>query len=323
MEAGTINETILRRSVTKHIRKHNKQLLSGTGAGDDYAAVVLENKSLICTEGWGRTPFFAWQKAMNNMWVSGGQPVGVRLSLMLPCDIEESDIKAYMLEFNKMADEEKLQIMGGNTRVDSCYAKPSFLVCVTGFSTVCKRRVKDIRPGFHIVMTKYTGILGNDIIVEKRKQFLKTRLSESYIEDGYFGPQLYSIEREAAIGSAAEDVYYIHDASTGGLYGALWKLAAAVNKGIIVNHFDIPIKQHTIEFCEMLNINPYMIDGTGSLLMVARDGDSLCRELIYNGIPARVIGQISDDNDKVISLGSDRDKRYLTPGMSDELYKIF
>jgi hydrogenase maturation factor len=39
-----------------------------------------------------------------------------------------------------------------------------------------------------------------------------------------------------------------------------------------------------------------------------------------NGIPASVIGRITDGNDRVIVNGDE--KRYLEPPKSDELYKV-
>lgn len=323
METGTINEMVLTRSITKHIRKHNRKLLSGTKVGDDYSSIDFEDKTLICTEGWGKTPFYAWQKAMNNMWVSGGQPEGVRLAFLLPCSVDENAIKSYMSEFNRLADAENIQIMGGNTVVDYCYNAPTFMVNVMGISIGYSRRLKNINPGAQIVMTKYTGILGNDMIVDSKRGTLGKRLPLSYIEDGYFGSQMYSIKKEAAIGAVRDDVYYMHDISTGGLYGALWQLASALNKGVDVNHYDIPIKQHTIEFCEIMNLNPYMMDGTGAALMVTDDGEGLCKNLAKNHIPACVIGKITRDKNRIIRMGNGYDKRFLNPYLGDEINKIF
>lgn len=322
MEQGTLNELVLSRSVTKHIRKHNKNLEQGTGIGDDYTRVRTDKTGLVWSDGCGSVPSLAWCKAMNNFFVSGATPLGVRILAMLPEDIEESSIKEYMREFNFLADKSLVQIMGGNTKISNSYKRPSFSVSVLGVAGEYTPRPGKCRAGFQVVMTKYAGIYGNDIMIEKKQDVLAKRLSGEYISGGYFGEQMYSVVKEASIALRQPDnIYYMHDVSYGGVYGALWQMGLKLAKGVCIDHYKIPIRQETIEFSEIFDINPYMLEGTGSLLIVAEDGEKVVKSLDEMGIHSEVIGELTDGKDRYITLGQNGEKRFLAPVKGDEIYK--
>lgn len=365
MEKGSINELVLTRSVTKHIKKINKALEMGTGVGQDYARVnmskvqgspltdhdIKTDTAIIITEGVSNNPELAWIKAMNNFYVSGGKPVAVRIVALLPDDTKESMIKEYMSCFNRLAEEEKVQIAGGHTQVNSCYREPSFVVTVNGMSGEYRPDRRGIAVGSEIVMSGYTGMLGTDLIIHARKEELLTRFSKGYVEESLPWNNSYSIRRAAEL--AAEQtgdtrVLYMHDISCGGVYGALWQLGSYIGKGISVGHFSIPIRQETIEYCEFFGLNPYMLEGTGALLMVVApgQGEKLVDILSGENIFAKVIGHVENNNEKMVFLGEaasvktmdkenpheavffkdDKDRyierRCLSPVRGDEIYKV-
>lgn len=323
MKAGTLGELNLVRSVIKHIRRHNKSLVKGAGVGNDAACVRISDtdKYIFQTEAVSETPYIAWTKAMNNLAASGGNPVGVRLTALLPENVREPFIKQYMAEFNKLADESETQIMGGHTETGRAYAYPSFVVGVTGTSDAYIQDVKSIVPGDEIVMTKYAGLMGTDIIARSHIDSLTTRYAESYVRGAFFDRELYSVRKEAQI--AHDDTFgikYMHDVSHGGVYGALWQLGAGTGHGIVADNSKIPIRQETIEVCEFFNINPYMLDGTGSLLMVAKHGEAVVQCLNDMGINAEIIGNVTESKERIVNTGTE--KRFLTPISGDEIYKV-
>ena len=83
------------------------------------------------------------------------------------------------------------------------------------------------------------------------------------------------------------------------------KLSAGVEIGLKA----IPIRQETVELSEYLDVNPYTMPSAGSLLIVAEDGAAMVQVLEDAGIPAAVIGKVTDNKDKV--LLNDTERRYL------------
>lgn len=324
MEQGTLGELYLTRSVTKHIRKHNKAVRIGAGVGKDYSLFETEGECIISTEAVGESPYMAWVKALNNFYTSGGEIAGARVCYMLPTDIEESQLKTHAAEFNSLADQAGIQIIGGNTRVSSAYNKASFLVEAMGHVSEQQALCHKAESDYHIVMAGFTAVLGTNLIIDYKREELKSRFAESYIKEGEF-PHEYSIRSMVdAIKPVLDEagVVYMHDVSYGGVYGALWQLGEALRLGINVDHRSIPIKQETIEICNYFDLNPYMLEGTGALLMAARDGEAIVDAMNMVGIKASVIGRMTQNKDRIVVLNSEGEKRFLSPVKGDEIYKV-
>lgn len=338
MELGTLNELVNTRSVIKHVRKHNKDMKQGVGTGNDFSLCG----DMVSCEGVSCNPYIAWTKAMNNFAVSCAKPVGVRLVMLLPESVSEADIKLYMKEFNSLADEEDIQILGGHTEVGPSYNKASFVVTVFGVAA-CEtgedytHNIKNIAPGDRIIMLGYAGLMGTDIIARSKKDELVKRFAYSYIEGAYFNKEEYAIRDKVRflIDTFGKDVLYMHDVSHGGIYGALWQLGVKIKHGININHACIPIKQETVEISEFFDINPYMLDGTGAVIAVIRgglkegeDGAAYGEECEVaasgEGFPAAIIGKVTEDNNKVVMLGDvkEPEQRFLSPIKGDEIYKV-
>ena len=83
------------------------------------------------------------------------------------------------------------------------------------------------------------------------------------------------------------------------------KLAEKGNIGIEVDLKKIPVRQETIEICEVLGVNPYELYGAGALLIVSDKGNQLLHELEKEQIPATIIGKITEENGKVILNGEE------------------
>ena len=324
MEQGTLGELYLTRSVTKHIRKHNKAVAVGTGVGKDYSMVKASQDLMVISEGVAETPYIAWAKAMNNFACSCGDVAGVRVSYMLPDTVEETMLKEYAGLFNALADANGIQIIGGNTRVSSAYVRASFLVEVVGTISRDDAITFKAKSDYDIVMVGYTGVLGTNLILDGKREQLRERFASSYIEGCRFSEEEYLISPMVEmIKSIAKDtdVVYIHDVSYGGVYGALWQLGVALNLGVQINHKSIPVKQETIELCNYFDINPYMLEGTGACFVVARDGEQLVHFLKQSGAVAEVVGKLTQNKDRVVLINDD-EKRFLAPVKGDEIYKV-
>lgn len=342
MEQGSLGELYLTRSVIKHIRKHNKSVATGSGVGKDYSMVKTHSQWTVLSESVAATPYIAWTKAMNNLYVSGGNVAGARVTYLLPKDVQEEQLKEYSASFNSLADDAGIQIIGGHTAVSGAYKKATFVVEALGETSDELKLTGKAKPGYQVVMAGYTAMLGTNLIISNRYEELTDRFATSYVEGGRFKgePDCYSVEAIVKVAMELKckaELCYMHDISHGGVYGALWQTGEALNLGIKVNHCAIPIKQETVEFCNYYDINPYMLEGTGALILVARDGESLTEALKKAGISAEVVGVLTDHKERAVELttagmgeiphmmtcGAGKiEKRFLTPVKGDEIYKV-
>lgn len=337
MDKGSLSERYLTRSVLKHIQKQkqigklsdgsfvsdNSTLLTGmvTGAvGNDYACIG----DTVSADGYSEIPKLAWIKAMNNLSCSGGVGCSARIVMLLPAHEKESHIKEYMETFNELAKIYNVQISGGHTQLTEGVASAQFIVTALGNRMRSFASKKEICEGLDIIMTKDTGLYGTNVMLATRPEELATRFAASYLKESVVDERLYSVVDEARLlceRLAVDDLFYLHDISTGGIYRALWQLGTWTAKGFLIDHYKISIRQETIELAEFFNVNPYMIDGTGSLLAIVRDGESVVGLLEASGIKASVIGQLTEQKEKIIDCpGGSR--RCMVPASEDDLYKI-
>ncbi len=85
----------------------------------------------------------------------------------------------------------------------------------------------------------------------------------------------------------------------------------------------VPIRQETIEICEILDVNPYKLlsGGRGYSYRYSMAGDALVQELRSGmGMMAAVIGQTNAGNDRMLYCNGNG--RYLERPAKDEIYKI-
>lgn len=327
MKTGKVPESILKRSVLKQIKKNKAEVIKGAAVGTDCAFVHMEGSltgmgvASAADEGI-KTAAHAIYRASNNLAAEGIRAVAVTLHLMLPPQYEEADLKELMKQAQTCADALELQIAGGQTEVLPHLTGP--VVSVSAIGTPMAGLQGDdgkqrALTGSHIVMSKWTGISGTSLLANQKESKLKEQYPEYFVKAAQSLEQYYSVMGEAAV-AVKSGVSFMHDVAGGGVFGALWELGESLGSGLTVSLKKIPVKQETIEVCEFFDINPYELRSDGSLLMVAEDGYTLCDILIQAGIPATVIGEITDSNDKIIM--NDDEKRFLEPPKGDELYKI-
>lgn len=326
METGSIEELKLTRSVIKHVKKNDKALIQGPGVGNDFAAYKLFEGTLVCSEAVATNIYIAWVKAINNIVAAGVKPFGARITMLIGKESEEQLIKKYMSISNELAEKYNIQILGGHTQISSIYTKDSFCVTMYANSENIVQNLNKIKPGCDIVMAGYTGCMGADLIAKSKELKLCERFARSYIQEQKIEEKEYCLIDMLDVIGQQDDIYYMHDISTAGVYGALWQMGVRIKNGFEIDHSYIPIKQGTIEISEYFDINPYMLDGTGALLVVTDNGNALVEQFEDNNIIAAVIGKVTDNNDKIIMYPdaeySKIEKRFLTPPKGDEIYKV-
>ena len=175
-------------------------------------------------------------------------------------------------------------------------------------------------PGMDVIVTGYVGLEGTAILANEKRAELETRFSKAFIDKSaaYIDHISTAMEAASAIGAG---VAAIHDASQGGIFGALWDMAEASGIGLDIDLKKLPIRQDTIEISEFFDINPYKLLSGGSLIIIAADGTRVVRELEKTGQNAVIVGATTDSNDRVLISGEER--RFLETAQTDEIYKVF
>ena len=311
MRPGKFSESVLKRSVLKQIKTKREEVSRGAEVGEDCAFFSFDKKegSLITTAPIIVDEFESIAPQLtaivNNVAAAGGEPVGVVVSVILPDKILESVVQRLSGEMERACHNLNLQIAGGNTLISKAVKNPILNVTVIGKKeVVLHQNFHDYKAGQDILLTKYVGLAGTAILSKMEQSKLEERLPSYIVENGILLEKEISVLPESRIAMEV-GVTGMHDVSRGGIFSALWELAEKGNVGIEVDLKKIPVRQETIEICEVLGVNPYELYGAGSLLIVTDKGNQLLYELEKQQIPAAIIGKITEENGKVILNGEE------------------
>ena len=257
---------------------------------------------------------------LNDLASAGAEPVGVMLTILLPEQAQETDLKQMMGQIEKACAQANVQIMGGHTEVTRAVNQPIVNVCGVGKVKIGRLvSTAGAKPGDDILATKWIGLEGTSILAKEKEQELLGRYPKELVKVAQEFAQYLSVLPEAAV-AMESGVSAMHDVTEGGIFGALWELAESSGVGLEIDLKKIPVKQETIEVCEFFNINPYELISSGCMLMASPDGNTLVRKLNKAGIHAAVIGKATTGNDRI--LRNEEEQRFLEPPKTDELYKI-
>jgi len=167
-------------------------------------------------------------------------------------------------------------------------------------------------------VTKWVALEGTSILAAEKEEMLKEHLPAELVKEAREFSKYLSVVPDA---KCAMDVGVsaMHDVTEGGIFGALWEIAEASGVGLEIDLKKIPIRQETIEVCEVFDINPYMLISSGAMLIATDYGSRLVEELKKAGIHSAIVGFATEGNDGVIVNGDE--KRFLEPPKTDELFR--
>lgn len=318
MQIGKISETVLKRSVLKHITYKSRNLVQGPAAGESFGRLAAgERKHLIAVavsvkgnaELAGKRAFY---RMANDMAAAGGRLAGMLITLYLPAAGRESMLKTVMDELAELSLAHQVDILGGHTEVLEELSEPVFSLAGTGFAgEETNVRSGNLKPGFDLVMTKWAGQSGAaELVRGEGRRGLRLRFTDDFLDRAADGVQAMScaVDAEFAIAQGAAALSSVGEK---GVFGALWEMGEASGTGIRVDLKKIPIRQETIEICEYFDRNPYLIASDGVLLAGTPDGARLVEGFEGEGISAAVIGTVTDGRDRVIINGEET--RFLVP----------
>ena len=343
MHTGKLSVNAMKRSVLGQIRTKREEVLSGAGIGRDCAtfsfgqgknaAVCVQEAALsMGQEGGDAGPGASLTgenagipledlivKCTNNLAAGGACPVAVMPVLLLPRTMEESRIRALMTRAGEKCAELSVELAGGQTRITAAVSAPLAAVTAYGIARGEDHTVTAAAPGQDIVLSKWAGLQGTAYIAKSCRERLLERYPAWLVEEAAGFDRYLSVLPEAR--AACEfGVCAMHDASEGGILGALWELAEGAGTGLSLDLRKIPLRQETVEVCEYCGANPYELMAGGCLIMTAWDGDGLVGALNAAGIPAAAAGKLTRGNDRILTNGEEI--RYLDRPQRDGIYHI-
>lgn len=182
-----------------------------------------------------------------------------------------------------------------------------------------------LTPGDEILVAGAVALEGTSIIAEAEKEKLGKLFSPGFLYN------CRSVLKDYGTGDPADEesvwttakkagASALFALGEGGFLSGLWKMAEASSVGLEADLRKVPIRQETIEVCEVFDINPYRLCSGGAVLIGIRGGEALVQELRRKGFMAEIIGQANSGNDRLLYSGGNA--RYLDRPTEDEIRKV-
>ena len=320
MKTGKLPLKLLNKYVfdpLKNLPARSETLLR-PGPGEDCAVLEIPEQILISvdpiTGAASDIGYLAVHINANDIAASGGEPVGIMLTVLLPPSADENILDEIMSGVFCAAAETGIDLLGGHTEVTDAVQRPIVSAAIIGragkaIATSCAI------PGDALVMTKFAGLEGTVIIAGEQPEIAKKL---GVYESTMARRSEISVLREAAI-AVEFGVSAMHDITEGGVLGACYEMAESSGNGVLLELDEVPLLEETRLLCGEFGLDPYALMSSGSLLISVSDGEVLAARLNEAGIPAKVIGRITKGGKKYRQNGTEYE---LPEPRSDELYKI-
>jgi hydrogenase expression/formation protein HypE len=326
LKSGKLSTDMLRKGIIDRIRLKRPEVLVHSDIGRDCSIIQYDTECCVLssdpiTGSDSHMGYLAVHINCNDIAASGVEPIGIMVTILAPEGSSEQQIFDVMDEINSTAESLNVEVLGGHTEVTDAVNKMVVSVTAVGKGTADGYiTTSGAHDGDSIIVTKSVGLEGMSIIARKYEHYLRKILSGGIVENAKKFIDMISVSREGIIGGRM-GATCMHDATEGGLLGAVWEIAEASRKGFEIFKEAVPIKEETQKICSILNIDPLKLISSGMMVITTKNKDELLNELSVNGINAACIGSIVEDkNRKVLVSGGTEEN--VEPPRTDELFNI-
>jgi hydrogenase expression/formation protein HypE len=156
------------------------------------------------------------------------------------------------------------------------------------------------QPGDRVVVTKGAAIEATALFAATFPDRLAKGVGKEITAaaDRLFEQMTVVPEARVAAGYGLRDrgVTAMHDATEGGVLGALSELASASNVGLHIDLDEVPVRPEVRVVCDHVGIDPYSSISEGTLIATVRPqhADGFLAALHAAGIQAAQVGEVTD-----------------------------
>ncbi len=326
MKIGKVSNELLQSAIFDKMLYERPEVIVRPNVGEDCSVlefgqdehIVLSTDPITgATQHIGK---LAVHISCNDVSTSGAEPVGILVTILLPPESTEEELKTIMEDITNSAQESNIEVIGGHTEITDAVTRP--VVSTTVIGKVKKEDMlatKGALVGQDIILTKWAGLEGTAILANEYEEALTKRLGKDIVLAGKKLGDYLSVVPESQIARKCE-VTSMHDATEGGILGAVWEVAECAGLGVTIHKDKIPVKEETQKICDVFEISPYHLISSGCMIMTTFEGEKCLEELAKLDITANIIGKMTTGGKYIISDGI---KKEIEPPESDDLYKAF
>ncbi|SMP62609.1 AIR synthase family protein [Anoxynatronum buryatiense] len=325
MKIGKVPVDILKNLIIGRITTRREEVLVGSAVGEDCA--VLDFGDELCvistdpiTGAVAEIGSLAIDIACNDIASNGAEPVAVMMTVLAPEGTTAEDLSQIMEDAAGAAKRINVEIMGGHTEITDVVNRVLISTVALGkHSRDAMVTTAGAQEGDVVFMTKSAGLEGTAILARDMEDKLKQYIPLEILERAKALKHQISVVPEGMIAGRV-GANSMHDATEGGVLGALWELAEASGKGLRIELDNIPVLPETRAICQVFQIDPYRLISSGVMVLTVspRRQKAMEEALSEAAIPWATLGTVTQ-GDRV--LVKDGKTLPMNPPDVDELYK--
>jgi len=251
----------------------------------------------------------------NDVVCSGAIPFGFLATIIAPPSTSFEDFKEIQEQIHKQSYELGISILGGHTEISESVKTIIVSGHMIGFVPKDYFIENKLSEGENIIVAGYTGVEGTGIIISEAQNLIYNVLTKTEINNGIsIGNQLCVVDLALRINKKFHPSL-IHDATEGGVYGALYELVAYRDLGIEIIKKP-PLSDITKKLAGWLGFNPYGLISSGVLLISAEEkkAEEIIEYLKKKNIPCEIVGKVISEKG-VVKI----DNKELSKPKGDEI----
>lgn len=339
MEQGKVNIDILK-PILDEIKKNNtnEELLQSPKIGVDCGVLDFKDEMVLVssdpiTGATANIGDLIVDVNANDIYASNGEPVGIVLTVLLPNNSTQGELRKLMADIQKKCEKMNISLVGGHTEITDAVTRPVVSATILGKTknrkllkkqNVEKLLLNSDNKELDIVLTKYIALEGTNIIACDFTDKIKEHLTHDELVYAQDLAHFLSIKKDCEIAFKHSENIYLHDVTEGGVFGGIYEMFEHLDLGYEIYVEKINVLDITKKLCDILNISPYKLISSGSLLIVCENGENLVEKYKKQNIKAEVIGKVKEkiaekENKYIIDNGI---KSILEQPNGDDLFKI-
>src|SRR6266540_1182349 len=338
---GKVTSTVFSDVILGNLGAHDRDVLVGPQHGVDVGilriapgiamALTTDPVFVVPGYGWQRAAWFAVHILASDAATSGLRLRWMAVDLNLPPDISEADLAALWEAYSRACADLGLAVVAGHTaRYDGCsWPMVGGATCAAIGAESAFVTPAMAQPGDRVMVTKGAAIEATALFAATFPDRLARGVGKEVTAaaDRLFEQMTVVPEARiaAAYGLRDRGVTAMHDATEGGVLGALAELAAASRVGLRIELDAIPVRPEVRVVCDHVGIDPYSSISEGTLIATVRPehADGFLAALAQAGIHAATVGEVTDSSSGTVLVADHgRERAFEHPGV-DPFWALF
>ncbi len=262
--------------------------------GDRAVVLATDPVSILPELGWERAGRLALEVVLADVAVSGVPPTHLAISLSLPPSVTDDELARLWRAISDHAADLGVSVASGHTArypgIDTSWVGGATGLGVGDRDDVV--RPDGARPGDDLVVStgpaaEVTGLFATLFPEALGLDAETVATAQERVED-------VAVVADARAAFESGDVTAMHDATEGGLQGALAEMADGAGVRFDVDRDAVPVAPGVEAVCDAVGIDPWAASSAGTLLMAVAEGaDAVVDALESRGTPAAVVGEVA------------------------------